>query len=219
MKEGYERVKYGIKKDIRKCSLLWGEGRQSGSVKRKNRHRGMQMAASGSICKGRNICAARTVDSIAWKPTPEPSSFLSCKRRGLREGLEKAKNKARRRLFEFSAEERPHIDASTAAPAFRIGNFISKLYRYGDVDRDSKTCVTISHRPVIPPPPHFSRRSLILSMKRAESRLWRSRNINSDWVEIDVILKQCTFLRQGKKKFMEKRPFNPLMYITACRKI
>lgn len=45
--------------------LLIPGGKAAGQVQeagRKNRHRGMQMAASGSICKGRNICTAHTVE-------------------------------------------------------------------------------------------------------------------------------------------------------------
>lgn len=211
-----------VKRDVRWTVLLtlWEKsGRME--VKKKNRHRGMQMAASSSICKGRNICAARTVDSIAWKPRPRPSSFLSRKRSGewVRGGGGggEAKNKVRRRLFEFSAEKRPRTDASRVhrhamlrrrwqRPAFRrIGNFISKLYRYGDVDRDSKACVIISYQPVFP--------SRVFHDAHWFCR-WSARRIDcgvrgiSIWIEYitRVILKQWNFLRQKEEetKFIEK---------------
>jgi len=60
------KERYGIRgKERPEVLLILGE--ESGRMRagRKNRHRGMQMATSGSICKGRNICAACIVDSIA----------------------------------------------------------------------------------------------------------------------------------------------------------
>lgn len=61
------KEEYGIGDREGRLEVLLSLGQGSGRVEagRKNRHRGMQMVASGSICKGRNICAARTVDSIA----------------------------------------------------------------------------------------------------------------------------------------------------------
>lgn len=95
-----------------------------------------------------------------------PHLPLPEKKRGRDQRRGRERNKVRRQSLESSAKERrPCIDASyidtqcsavdaaaaAAQPAFRrIENFISRLYRYEDVGRNSKACLIISYRSLFP---------------------------------------------------------------------